>query len=100
MGAHPLLKHLKDIGNKGKLPIEMIGDPKRLESVIYNIIFYLIKNTKGAEIFVDAHYVTNLQQLIFVIKDDSICIKDQDTLFKLFGFMNQDFDKSDLNKHD
>ena len=100
VGAHPLLKYLQDIESKGKLPIEMIGDPKRLEQVIYNIIFYLIKHTKGADIFVDVRYVTNLAQLIFVVKDESICIKDQDTLFNLFAFMNQDFDESTFNKQD
>ena len=86
----PLLQRLKRIDKNKKLPINLIGDPDRLQQVIINLIQNALKNQYEGEIFIKLIYDEEEGQIIIIITDQGSGIKtqDQEQLFKLLGNMD------------
>lgn len=87
LDEHPLLRSIASNHKKHKLPTTVIGDPQRLQQVVFNLMNNALKNTSQGSITVNINFNPDESKLIFDITDKGKGIKkdEQMSLFKLFG---------------
>lgn len=91
---HPLLQNINGIQKNQQLPISVIGDPRRLQQVMLNIILNSIKFTPDGEVAISVYFNFIESQIVLVVQDEGtgIAIEDQKTIFKLFKILPEQID--------